>query len=674
MVTALFTLPCRWVRTLFCYTDHQGRNTVAAVLAVGVLWVAGVPACAAPDNPGVVGEPARPDIVLIMVDDMGYADLGCYGGEIDTPNLDAMANHGVRFSQFRVAPMCVVSRVALLSGLPMNGGGDQAYSKTVPFPSLLKDAGYTTGMAGKWHAGRVNPRSPELFDSFFGHMGGMTDCFVGGPDWFINNKPFNDFGPDFYSTDALTDHGIAFMQKARKTDQPAFLFISYNAPHHPCQAPQETVEKYTERYQRGYQAIREDRLAKQKAMGLIEDHWAADPPPSEVRRWDEMPEDRQRIEADRMAAYSAMVDEIDQNVGRLMADIRASGRADRTVVMFISDNGGDYSNGSWLTDDKQVPWKPGANPTPSNGWAWVKNTPFRSYKHSSFEGALASPLIVHMPQGLKLEPGTIIADPAHITDLYPTLLKLAEAEYPKQHKGKQLAPLAGASLLPLLIETEATRESKPAFAWYNTSRAWIEDGWKAVQLYDGPWQLYDLNVDRGETNDLASAEADRLRGMVQQYNAQADPPAKAKPALPGPNASQHGWGWHRLQNITKKKLVALHPDNSATRAATDTTLELTFNAPAAFLPNNAQGGSGGGRGIKLYAVADETKPVWEAYPNASHPSQGKRKIVFDDLPELQPDADYFVITDPGWVKVGGQPMGPLNNGAFWWRFRTAGEK
>lgn len=620
-------------------------------------------------NAATPAENVRPDIVLIMADDLGYADLGCYGSEIDTPNLDALAQSGVRFSRFRVAPMCVVSRIALLSGMPMNGGGDHAYSRSVPFPTLLKDAGYTTAMAGKWHAGNADPRSPELFDSFFGHMGGMTDCFVGGPDWFLDSKPFNDFGPDFYTTDALTDHGIAYLNRPRPDNQPAYLFLSYNAPHHPCQAHKVTVEKYTERYRRGYQAIRADRLAKQKELGLIEDHWISDPPASEVRRWDEMPEARQHVEADRMAAYAAMVDELDQNVGRLRASIQASGRADRTIIIFISDNGGDYSNGSWLTDANQVPWKPGSNPTPSNGWAWVKNTPFRSYKHSSFEGALASPLIVHMPPGLAPQPGSILDAPAHITDLYPTILKFAEATYPREYEGKKLAALAGASLLPLLTDTHEQRQIKPAFSWYQESRAWIEDGWKAVQLYDGPWQLYHLTIDRGETNDLASAEPARLRQMVQQWNAQADPPAKAQPMMPGVNAPQHGWGWHRLQNVMKNKLVSLHPDNSATAAATDTTLELTFNAPVKFLDHNP----GGGRGIQLYAVADESKPVWEAYPDASHPSQGRRKIVFDDLPRLNPDADYFVVTDPGWVNVGGQPMGPLNNGAFWWRFRTAAE-
>lgn len=604
----------------------------------------------------------RPDVVLIMADDLGYADLGCYGGEIDTPHLDALAANGVQFTRFRVAPMCVVSRIAMISGLPMQGGGDAGYTKSTPVFSLLKDAGYTTLMTGKWHAGDPDPRTPALFDRFFGFLGGMTDCFAGGPDWFKSEQPFADFNEDFYATDALTDVAIDFLKEHEGDGRPDLLFLSYNAPHHPCQAPQETVEKYLAVYEDGYDAIRERRLAKQREIGLISCDFVTADHGAEIRRWDELTPQRQRIEAGRMAAYAAMVDEIDQNVGKLMAYLRDSGRLDNTVVIFLSDNGGDYSNGDPRTDAQQIPWQAGTNPTPSNGWAWVKNPPFRSFKHSAYEGALASPLIVHWPAGIDEHHARRIDAPAHITDLYPTLLELAGATYPPQHQGRTLAPLAGASLMPLLRGDEAARQSKPAFAWYQESRAWIQDEWKAVQLYDGPWQLFNLNDDRGETHDLAAEHPERLATFVQRWNAQAAPPLR-RPAPPR-DADQPGFGWHRLQMITGNQLRSVWPANGATDAPVNTPLTLRFTAPLDFSES-------AGRKLRLLADADEPTVLWETTFDATHPAQGKTDLVLLNLPELRPGAGYFVTWDPGWAKVGNHPLGPLNNGAYWWRFRTA---
>ena len=608
----------------------------------------------------------RPNVLLIMADDLGFADLGSYGGEIDTPNLDRLAAEGVRFSQFRVAPMCTVSRVALLSGLPFNGGGDGQYSQTAPLPAVLKQAGYHTAMTGKWHAGSgpADPRSPELFDQFFGFLGGMTDSFVGGNDWFRNQQKFNNFPDDFYSTDAFADTGIDFIRSA-PADNPWLLFVSFNAPHHPCQAPQATFKKYRERYRAGYRSIRDQRLARQRELGLIDAEMTPAEPGVEVRRWEELPEPRQLIEADRMAAYAAAVDELDQAVGRLLDYLDQTGQAEHTLVAFFSDNGGDYSNGSPDTDAQQKPWLPGANPTSSNGWAWVKNTPFRSYKHASYEGALASPLIVRWPARQTVQPGSIIREPAFISDLYPTLLELAGAEYPTQFQGRSLAPLAGSSLLPLLIETDTKRRRLPTFTWYETSRSWIEDPWKAVQLYGGPWELYDLRHDRGETSNLASQQPARLEELVRRWNERAEPSLR-EPMTASHDAPVHGWGWHRIRRITGEHLTALSPANGQFTDGLPTTLELTFDANVTF-PADGQ------RAIRLYKVAEENTPLWQASPGPDHPSQGTQTIRFDDLPTLEPDTSYFVRWDPGWFSVAGQPVGPLNDGAYWWRFRTPAE-
>lgn len=601
--------------------------------------------------------------MIIMADDLGYSDLGSYGSEIDTPHLDQLAAEGVRFSQFRVAPMCVVSRVAMLSGRGFNGGGDHPYSQTTPFPKLLKEAGYAAHMTGKWHAGNINPRNGEVFDNFFGFMGGMTDSFAGGPDWFLNEQPYKNFAPDFYATDALTDTAIEFMRKSQDAGQPTFAFISYNAPHHPCQAPQATVEKYIERYMAGYRSIRDARVERQRELGLLENQWTPAEPGAEVRDWNELPEERKRIEAGRMAAYAATIDEIDQNVGKLLAYLDDTGRAENTLVIFISDNGGDYSNGGRLIDAKQIAWNPGGNPSSSNGWAWVKNTPFRSYKHASFEGALASPMIARWPAGVKAAEGSILHESTHITDLYPTVLELAGAKYPERHDGKKLLPLAGSSLTPLLQGQPEARLDKPQFSWFEHSRGLAFDGWKAVQLYDGPWQLYDLQADRTETTNLAAEHPEKLAELIGLWEQQANPALlQRKPAL-GTQITQRGWGWHRIQRISKNKLINLKPDNSKVAEGPVTHLQLNFTQPIFF--DRSQGKS-----IRLFAVSDESKPVWELRPTPDHPAHGKREVVFGDLPQLQPDAGYFVEWDAGWARVGDTPLGPLNDGAYWWRFRT----
>lgn len=607
--------------------------------------------------------PQRPDILLIMADDLGYADLGCYGGEIETPNLDSLAKHGVRFTHFRVEPMCVVTRIALMAGRPFNAGADHGYTRTTPFPKLLKQAGYDTHMTGKWHAGEPDPRGSELFTNFYGFIGGMTDSYAGGPDWFYNQQRITAFPSGWYATDAITSEAIDFMKQSHDAGKPSFTFVSYNAPHHPCQAPKETVEKYQQHYLAGYEKIREARIRRQRAMGLIDNDWQPAPRGNEARQWDELPKARQRVEADRMAAYAATIDQIDQSVGRLIAYLKEAGRLDNTLILFISDNGGDYNNGARLIDGKQIPWLAGHNPTSSNAWAWVKNTPFRSYKHASHEGALASPLIAHWPEGLAAKPGSLIKEPTHITDLYPTFLELVGSEYPERDGKKKLLPLAGASLMPLLLDKPEERHDKGQFSWYNHSRAFTEGGWKAVRLYDGPWQLYNLDADRGETNDLAEAHPRKLLGLIKRWRAAADPPAmEARPA-PGTQLKQRGWGWHRLQMITGNTLLDLTPNNSDTAESTNVSLELAFSSPIDFANSK-------GKSIRLYAVSDESKPIWQLSPNAEHPSQGKRTAAFDNLPELKPDTAYFIEWDAGWAKVGGKPLGPLNDGAYWWRFRT----
>lgn len=602
----------------------------------------------------------RPNVVLILADDLGYADLGCYGGEIDTPAIDGLARDGLQFTHFRATPMCVTSRVALMAGMPMNAAGNQNYRHAVPLPIRLKAAGYRTVMVGKWHAGEPSPRAERLFDRSFGFLGGMTDSFAGGKDWFLDRESFSQFGPNFYATSAFADRSIEFMDDAVEREQPFFMYVAFNAPHHPCQAPQKTVEKYEPTYTAGFDAIRQARREAQIERGLIDPSWAIADADAAVRQWDQLSPERKRIEANRMAAYAAAVDEVDQATGRILAYLDEAGLRDNTLVLFLSDNGGDYSNGSPETDAKQVPWKRGANPTSSNGWAAVKCTPFRYFKHACHEGGLAVPCLIRWPAGMTRQTGSLVHAPTSITDIYPTLLELAGIDDEKRLGEEGQRSLTGASLTPL-FQQDGTRPAPPIFSWYTFSRSWIEDGWKAVRLYDGPWQLFNMEADRGEVHDQSTDEPQRLQQLVDRWTAFAK--ANDVPDVDTPTVTpQRGWGSHRLLMVAPN-LVSLNPANGRTDVASDTKLTLTFTAPIDFKNTT-------GRTIRLYDASNNATPIWQADPDETHPAQNQTSLTFTDLPPLQPGRDYHIRWDPGFAHIGGQPLGPLNNGAYWWRFRV----
>jgi arylsulfatase A-like enzyme len=633
------------------WRDRQDRDLQALTcVALGLVVLAlGTASAIAVD---------RPNILLIMADDLGYSDLGCYGGEIETPNIDGLAAEGLRFSEFRATPMCVTSRITLMAGMPYHRAGTHQYSHAAPLPILLKQSGYRTIMTGKWHAGSPDPRSRKLFDRSFGFLGGMTDSFRGGNDWFHDGEAFGEFPDGFYSTRAFADKSIEFMQEAVSREQPFFAYVAFNAPHHPCQAPEATVGKYLERYRAGYAAVRAERHRRLIELGLVDSAWDLAPHEEEVRRWEELSEHRRDVEAARMAAYAAAVDEVDKAVGRLLDFLREAEVDRNTLVLFLSDNGGDYNNGAIDRDERQIPWQPGSNPTSSNGWAWVKNAPFRYYKHSCHEGGLAVPLVIRWPAGVGHSGGTILRSPTHITDLYPTFLQLAATEYPTEFEEHETAPLTGSSLLPLL-RRGGDRQSKPVFSWYRFSRAWNEGDWKVVSLYDGPWQLYNLNSDRGESRNLAQRFPQRVMQLSDKWTQFA---RLSEVPLHPIVEEQKGWGWHRLQMVCPQ-LESLEPENSSMCSSPEISLRLTFKQPVDFSNTD-------GKTIRLFEVSNESQTIWQADPDTTHPAQGERELEFDHIPRLTPGRQYFVLWDPGWVKVGGRPVGPLNDGAYWWRFRA----
>lgn len=602
----------------------------------------------------------RPNIVIIMADDLGYSDLGCYGGEIETPHINQLAKDGLQFSHFRATPMCVTSRIALMAGMTMHRAGSHSYSKSAPLPIVLKQSGYRTMMTGKWHAGIPDPRSREIFDRSFGFLGGATDSFAGGNDWFLDDKVFSNFPKDFYSTNEFAIRSIDFMKESIQNKEPFFLYVAFDAPHHPCQAPKATVDKYFKKYMAGYQMLRQERHKKQIELGLINPNWEMAKPEGEVRKWSDLSQHRKNVEAKRMAAYAAAVDHVDQAVGKIMSYLKEAKLDENTFVVFLSDNGGDYNNGAISNDEKQIPWKQGSNPSSSNGWAYVKSTPFRYYKHACHEGGLAAPMIIHWPAGIKNECKKIVSTPTNITDFYPTILDLANAKYPKKFKTHKVNPLAGVSLIPLL-KNKTANKPRPMFSWFNFSRSWIENEMKAVSLYGGPWQLFDLQKDRGEVHNLATKQPELLNELVSKWKTAARKDGLASAYINDENHQQK-WGWHRINMITPS-LVDLKPQNGTTTQSTNITIELNFKKPIDFngTPN---------RKIQLFSVTDESKPVWEADPTPSHTSQGQTTIVFKKIPKLKSDHHYSIRWNPGWIRIGGTPVGPLNDGAYWWRFRT----
>ena len=615
----------------------------------------------------VAGAAERPNILLIVADDMGWSDPGCFGGEIDTPNVDRLAAGGVRFTDYRVNPMCVVTRTSLMSG--HTHSQSDGYKRSLPIARLMQQAGYATSISGKWH----QPGNPldAGFDSFYGFLGGSINCWTGCAEG--RDKPQIQRGREkpapvpegWYSTDAFTEDAIAQIDKALAADKPFFTYLAFNAPHTPLHAYKKDVEKYYDRYEAGWEILRKKRFARMKAMGLIDDRYVNTPPNGEVRRWNEMSGATQKQEARRMAAYAGMLDRVDQNIGRVLKHLRKKGLEKDTLVIFFSDNGGAYSNGDIRTYDQQVPWRKNSRPYCSNGWSYLKNTPWRWYKSSAEEGGVSSPLIVRWPTGLRGKPGSIQTQRLHVTDLYPTFLELAGMDYPEKDGDRKLEPLYGSSMLPAFRNPELPERAvhdEMFWAFNTTGKGLVKGDWKISSISDGPWRLYNVEKDPCTTQDLAAAMPEKLKYMNDAWFAFANEHTKMAPNWKQPLKDyQEGWGFHRIRMVMPAYESAT-PHMAETGVACDTDLTFNFSAPISF--NKSQG-----KTIRLYAVGDTETPVWEADPEPGHAAEGKKTITFD-LPELKPSTTYYLLADGGWISLGGKSAGRLNDGAYWYRFRT----
>lgn len=478
-----------------------------------LLMLTGVPGLALP---APVAD--RPNILLIMADDLGFSDLGCYGSEISTPNLDALASEGLRFTQFYNTAKCHSSRVSLLTGLYCDQAGAESLVRGATIAETLGAAGYFTAMVGKWH---LSGQPTDVgFQRYWGHLSGATNYFTGdgsfrldGATWEV---PSQLNGHPFYTTHANVDFAIDFLKQHRDSadGRPFFLYTAFNAPHYPLQAPEEVVKKYKGRYDKGWDVLRRERHRRQTDSGLLPEKWELSPRPDHIPAWDSLGEAQKKWEASRMEVFAAMVDLLDHNVGRLVSWLKENRLYENTLILFCSDNGAcpfERTKGRSFP-----PWDSRSHWTYDASWAHLGNTPFRLYKQNQHEGGISSPLIVHWPAGLKTQPGTTTDQPGHLIDIQATLMELAGATYPSQIGKRSIDPLQGKSLLPI-FHGETREPHGTLYFHFSSDRALRQGPWKLVSAKGGRWELYHLDDDRTELHDLASSQPERVKQMSEEW-------------------------------------------------------------------------------------------------------------------------------------------------------------
>ena len=473
----------------------------------------------------------RPNIIVIMADDMGFSDIGCYGSEIATPNLDRLARGGIRFTQFYNAARCCPTRAALLTGLDnhqtgvgdmVNDLGTPAYQgylndRCVTFAEALRPAGYHALMSGKWHVGENRPHWPtdRGFERYFGLISGASNYWRLDPGrkMAMNDQPYVPEQGKFYMTDAITENAVRMIDEYGRKPEPYFLYLAYTAPHWPLHAWPDDIAKYRGKYRKGWDALRRERHERQLALGVVDQRWPLTPRDPVNPAW----EDVQDKDAEdlRMAVYAAQIDRLDQNIGRVLAKVRELGQEDNTLVLFLADNGGCHEE-KIRGEKPDPPGPPDSFTSYGRPWANASNTPFRMYKHWVHEGGISSPLIAYWPAVIKRR-GALYREPAHVTDIMATVLDIASAEYPSTHNGKPVTPLAGKSFRPALEGRKW--EGHDALYWEHEGNRAIRQGkWKLVSRYPEKWELFDMEADRTELNDLAQQQPARVREMIARYD------------------------------------------------------------------------------------------------------------------------------------------------------------
>ncbi len=460
---------------------------------------------------------------------MGFSDIGCFGSEIATPNLDRMASKGVRFTHFYNTARCCPTRASLLTGLyshqagvghmvnerPLPGYQGYLNDRCVTIAEALKPAGYATLMSGKWHVGERRPHWPtdRGFDRYFGLIQGADNYFRPARQMALEDKPWKPAtGANYYQTDAFTDYAVDRIAEYGGKPNPFFLYLAYTAPHWPLHALPADIAKYRGKYLKGWDALRDERHARQKKLGVVDPRWPLTPRDSMVPAWDTV---TTKDDFDlRMAVYAAQIDCLDQNIGRVLGKLRETGINDNTLVMFVSDNGG--------CAEERIAGETLAGPIGTAGsftsyglpWANASNTPFRLYKHWVHEGGISAPFVAQWPDRLR-KGGGLHHQPAHVMDFMATCLDVAGGEYPKSK-----TPLEGISFAPAL--TGKQRRLHDAIFWEHEGNRAVRQGrWKLVSRNRSEWELYDIDADRTELTNLAATESDRAGKLADLYDAWA---------------------------------------------------------------------------------------------------------------------------------------------------------
>ncbi len=463
-----------------------------------------------------------PNIILIMADDMGYSDLGCYGSEIKTPNLDRLAQEGMRMTQFYNTAKCTETRATLLTGLHFQQTNNLNRSdNNVTLAEVLKESGYQTIMAGKWHLGNwskeVDTPNKRGFNQYFGFLNGASNFFTGrnygdGVNYMrLNDKVF-EAPEDFYTTDAFSDFALDQISAAKEQEQPFFLYLAHNAPHYPLQAPEENIAKYQGVYDIGWDSLRQQRLERMKGLGIIKPAWELTPRDSLTPAWADLSEAQQQEEADLMEVYAGMIDRLDEQIGRILNHLDALNITENTLVVFLSDNGGcpfDANHFPILPPGSQESAR-----TYDTEWAQASNTPFRKYKQWIHEGGISTPMIIRWPE--KIQPNSLSEEAGQLVDIMPTFLEVADINYPSQYENRQLLPLEGVSLLPAWEGGQLSRTA-PMFWEFRGSRAVRDGDWKLVAQRGDTWELYNIADDRIEMSNLVDQEAERVELMMTAY-------------------------------------------------------------------------------------------------------------------------------------------------------------
>ncbi len=508
----------------------------------------------------------KPNIIVIMADDLGYSDLGCYGGDVETPNLDKLASNGVRFRNFYNCSRCCPTRASLLTGqyqhkVGLTRNGASMTRNGVTIAEVLKESGYQTCMVGKWHLSEAVPLTEEKahmawinhqaepdrpfadlqtypvnrgFQKHYGIIWGVTDYF--DPFSLVDGlTPVKEVPKDYYITDAFSSKAVEYIQGYSKSDKPFFMYLAYTAPHWPLHALPEDIAKYKTKYLNGWNELQKSRYERQVKMGLV------DPKkyilsPLEGLKWETLSAQEKEMNAMKLAVHAAMIDRMDQGIGQVIKTLEQTKQLDNTIIFFMSDNGASYEIPGKPGYDRQSATRDGRPllyknaPTETIGsevsytgigsaWANAVNTPYRFWKFESFGGGIRTPMIVSW-KGLKLKSGSFNDELAHVMDIMPTCLELSGTKYPTVYQGNKITSMDGKTLLPTL-QGKKREGHKTLYFEHEGRRAVIEGDWKLVGPNQKPWELYNIKEDCAESKNLASQYPDKVKALQQKYEAWA---------------------------------------------------------------------------------------------------------------------------------------------------------